>query len=125
LVEHFTRRLTASYHRPVTLTEGALRRVQEYSWPGNVRQLYTVLENAVQLSSDIIEAGDLCLVDDACGEGQGPLDLNLEHLEAWAIRLALKRSKCNITKASQLLGIHRDTLLQKMRRYGIDKNEIT
>jgi DNA-binding NtrC family response regulator len=47
--------------------------------------------------------------------------LNLEELEAWAIRQALSATGNNVTRAARMLGIVRDTLANKMRRYEIEK----
>src|SRR6185312_4478970 len=47
LVEHFLGRLAIEYRRRLTLSEPALHRLQTYTWPGNVRQLRSVLETAV------------------------------------------------------------------------------
>ncbi|MGL4552334.1 MAG: helix-turn-helix domain-containing protein, partial [Gemmataceae bacterium] len=52
-------------------------------------------------------------------EEDGPPGLNLEQLEQWAIRRALARTGGNQVKAAALLGIHRETLGLKMKKYGI------
>jgi Nif-specific regulatory protein len=123
LVNHFLARLYVEYKRRVTLTEAALNRLQTYCWPGNVRQLRSVLDTAVAMSeSGVIHAGDLHLVDDLnVPQGDGPASLNLEDLEMWAIRRALGQTNANNTHAARLLGIHRDTLIAKLKKYGIDR----
>jgi DNA-binding NtrC family response regulator len=45
--------------------------------------------------------------------------LNLEELEAWAIRLALDSTHGNVSAAADILGIHRDTLANKVKKYQI------
>jgi DNA-binding NtrC family response regulator len=50
-----------------------------------------------------------------------PVSLNLEELEAWAIGQALRRTEGNQAQAARLLGIVRETLSCKMKKYGIDK----
>jgi len=122
LVEHFLGRLSVEYRRPVKLTEASLRRLQEYSWPGNVRQLRSVLENALAMSAgDTIDADDLPLGPGRRKQTEGQPKLNLEELEADAIRQALRQTEGNKAQAARLLGIHRDTLMQKLRKYGIEK----
>jgi two-component system, NtrC family, response regulator AtoC len=54
---------------------------------------------------------------------EGPASVNLEELEAWAIREAVKRTGGNNTKAADMLGINRDTLIRKMKKYGINRKE--
>jgi two-component system response regulator HydG len=126
LVEHFLARLTVEYRRRVRLSASALERLQTYTWPGNVRQLRSVLETAVAMTEgDTIHAGDLGLMDElGRREDQGgdqPTSLNLEELEAWAIRQALAQTQGNNSQAARLLGIHRDTLLNKLKKYRIEK----
>jgi Nif-specific regulatory protein len=122
LVDHFLRKLTVEYRRPVQLTEAALRRLCDYSWPGNVRQLRSVLETTVAMSDGgVIDADDLPLGPDRRREVAGLPTLNLDDLEAEAVRQALRRTEGNKVQAAKLLGIHRDTLLLKMKKYRIDK----
>ncbi len=49
--------------------------------------------------------------------------MNLADLEAYGIRRALTLTRFNNTAAAQLLGINRDTLIQKVKRYGIVREE--
>jgi Nif-specific regulatory protein len=124
LVQYFLKKLTVEWGRQIKLSPAALERLQEYSWPGNVRQLRSVLENAVALSeTDMIEPEDLLL-----SSAPNPLEppgLNLEELECWAVRQALHRTGGNISQAARILGIVRDTLASKMKKYGIKKGELT
>jgi len=122
LVEHFLAKLAVEYRRPVRLTPEAMERLRQYPWPGNVRQLRSVLEHAVAMSDGAtIDAGDLHLFTDALSSTEGP-SLNLKELEAWAIRQALKRTHGTVSQAAKMLGIHRDTLAAKMKEYKIEKN---
>jgi DNA-binding NtrC family response regulator len=122
LVQHFLRKLVVEYRRPVRLTEAALERLRGYSWPGNVRQLRSVLETAVAMSeSDTIDAADLPLGPDRLEADEGLPTLNLEALECDAVRQALRRTDGNKAQAARLLGIHRDTLQMKLKKYGIDR----
>jgi two-component system, NtrC family, response regulator HydG len=122
LVHYFLKKLAVEWDRQVHLTPAALERLQEYSWPGNVRQLRSVLENAVALSeTDAIEPADLVL---ASGPSSAePPSLDLEELESWAVRQALRRTGGNISQAARMLGIVRDTLASKMKKYGIKREE--
>lgn len=126
LVEHFLRKLANNYHRCPLPTSEALTRLQEYPWPGNVRQLWTVLEYAVaHCESDRLEVLDLPLPEPpaAAVPVNEESDLNLKQMEGRAIREALHRSRGVLKEAARILGIHRDTLVTKMRTYGIDKHE--
>jgi len=128
LAEHFLARLAVEYRRTVKLSAEAMTLLQDYPWPGNVRQLRTVLECAVAMSEGpVIKGDDLHLVTEGSlsgvsgGFGGEVPSLNLEQLEAWAIRQALARTEGTISQAARLLGIHRDTLVAKMGKYGIEK----
>jgi len=130
LVDYFLERLAHESGREVKLGERALDRLQKFLWPGNVRQLRSVLESAVLLSDkSLLEPGDLPLP--VAGPVHGttvaaePQSLNLEDVEAWAIRLALARTAGNRARAAQMLGIVRDTLTGKMKKYGINKPDRT
>ena len=126
LVRHFLAHLSNEYRKRITLSEAALERLQTSSWPGNVRQLRSALEAAVALAADrgTIHAGDLHLADDLGAiVPDRPTSLNLEELEAWAIRHALAQTNNNNTHAARVLGIHRDTLIKKLKKYGIEREE--
>jgi Nif-specific regulatory protein len=130
LVHHFLRRLSGEYRRRVGLTPAALERLQACSWPGNVRQLRAVLENAVATTdTEMLDVHDLRLPD-AGAAGSRPDDglaqlptLNLEQLEIEAIRQAVRQTRNNVTAAAEVLGIHRDTLGLKMKKYGIRRKD--
>jgi len=120
LIRHFLRKLSVSSHRPLRISDEALKRLREYSWPGNVRQLWAVLEYAVYQSDDnVLGVADLPPLPEG---GNEEADLNLEHLEERAIKAALRRTGGVVMQAARLLGIHRDTLASKMKEYKIEKN---
>jgi two-component system response regulator HydG len=126
LVDYFLAQLSREYRRLMTVTPAALARLRGYHWPGNVRQLRAVLENAVALSdSATLDAADLNLPDDGPSRLPSPPGLNLEDLEAWAIRLALESTSGNVSAAAEVLGIHRDTLANKLKKYQIPRNRET
>jgi Nif-specific regulatory protein len=122
LVDHFLLQLEAEYHRQVRLSEKALARLREYHWPGNVRQLRSVLEYAVAMTeNELVDVDDLRLATERPSTSDGMPGLNLENLEAWAIRQALRQTHSNLSQTARLLGIHRDTLSLKLKKYDIDK----
>ncbi|HEV3235610.1 MAG TPA: sigma 54-interacting transcriptional regulator [Gemmataceae bacterium] len=122
LVKHFLSKLSNEYRRQFQITEAALDLLQSYSWPGNVRQLRSVLEYALNMcEGNIIDVLDLKLSAPSPETGREKLSLNLEELEAWAIGEALKEMRGNLSKAAKILGIHRDTLSMKMKKYGIER----
>jgi DNA-binding NtrC family response regulator len=106
--------------RPKRLSPAALQKLQDFAWPGNVRQLRGVLAKvSVMCDGEVIEESDLGLSD--ASRSDQPDTLNLDKLTAWAIRKALARTKWQRTKTAKLLGITRETLRAKMNRYGIKR----
>jgi Nif-specific regulatory protein len=122
LVEYFLGRLAGECGRQVRLTPAALARLEKYSWPGNVRQLRAVLENAVVMSDgDTIDADSLLLPAPALADC--PPSLNLEEVEAWAIKKALQQTGNNNAQAARVLGIVRETLATKRKKYKIGQDD--
>jgi len=120
LTAYYIECLAIECHRPLRLTDAARQRLQAYSWPGNVRQLWAVLESAVTMSDrSTLDAVDLPLPAEAATGGTP--SLRLDDLESWAIQQALRQTKGNVTQAARLLGVVRDTLTAKMKRKGIDR----
>ncbi len=126
LVDFFLRH-TGSVARAVS--ESAMQSLLHYDWPGNVRQLRHVLENACIMSSaDILDVDDLQLPKGAHavaiperGEDEEDLDLarNVARLERRLIERALQRSKGNRAQAARLLGIRRALLYARMKELGL------
>jgi two-component system, NtrC family, response regulator HydG len=118
LVQYFLDKFSAEHRRQYRITPAAVERLQKHPWPGNVRQLRTVLESAAVMATvELLDVGDLRL-DHEVGDGSD-LPIDLDQLEAWAVRKALKRVNGNKTKAAQLLGIGRDALYSKIEKYGL------
>lgn len=107
-----------------TLSAEALERLVNWSWPGNVRELANVIEaSAIRTGGKRIGVHDLPsgmssparLLDFAAAE-----EWTLERLEREYIARTLERTGGNYSRAAAVLGIHRKTLLEKRRRYGLD-----
>ena len=92
--------------------------LQNYSWPGNLRQMKNVVKRATLLAS-----GDLIGIKDLCDEllntphEESPLTLHSEKDEMQRILNALKQTNNNKSKAAIILGIDRKTLYNKMKLY--------
>ncbi|GHU22341.1 acetoacetate metabolism regulatory protein AtoC [Spirochaetia bacterium] len=99
-----------------TLDPSALKKLEAYSFPGNIRELENILERAfLYCEGTIIRAdvlGDLVLQNAAEPDGS-----SLETIEKNAIRNALDQCKGNRTKAAEMLGISRKTILNKIKAY--------
>ncbi len=133
LLAHFIRVFSQENGVPVlTVEPGALRTLQGYAWPGNIRELRNFCENAVVLR----RGGDLTEYDlepKFRGEGPGPLDsapaapaaaslaaagsLSIEENEKRLLREALLKARGNRTKAAELMGVSRRTLHRKIAQW--------
>jgi Nif-specific regulatory protein len=124
LARYFVARLAADHGRDVELSDAAIARLKGFSWPGNVRQLRSVLARAVILGEgDSIDADDIDLPCQPAHDSSRPASLKLDDLEAWAIGKALKQTSWNQTEAAAVLGVNRDTLRAKIKKYGIEREE--
>ena len=112
--------------------DDAMRLLQGYAWPGNVRQLENVIERAVILTKNAtIAIEDLpdnvrSLADAQGGDGDGrilPLKTALERPEREIILRALRTFGGSRHATADALGINRTTLYKKMKRYSIEMAE--
>ena len=138
LAEHFLRALPGS---PRLSPSGAAL-LQSQPWPGNVRELRNAVLRAAALArSPVIEAADLSFLSaappvlapwpvaevpaaDAPAADALTLPAAVAGLEADMIRQALAASGGNRTEAARRLGIHRQLLWEKMKRYGLDDPQV-
>jgi transcriptional regulator with PAS, ATPase and Fis domain len=100
----------------------AERLMAGYAWPGNVRELRNAIERAALVEeTDRITAASLPIrtpedLVTAAARGQW----TLEELESHYIREILTQTRANYSRAAQILGINRKTLLEKRKKYGLD-----
>jgi DNA-binding NtrC family response regulator len=126
------RRLTADLAgrhglAPPRYTATATKALDRYPWPGNVRELRNFCERMVVLfAGREVEASNLPAEIRAPGLPGGSHfrlpthGLDLGHLEQDMIRQALARTGGNRSRAARLLGLSRDTLIYRMRKYAIE-----
>ena len=127
LVRLFLDRLADEDRRIQHVAPAAMRRLEEYTWSGNVRELQNVMEYAFAMGEGpVLKEGEL----PPELRGEAPLDelaVNVpESIEAGAasseerrIRLALERASGHRERAARILGISRSTLWRRMRALGI------
>jgi DNA-binding NtrC family response regulator len=137
LAETFVQRHVATNKLgPRRFTPKALRVLEQYDWPGNVRQLSHVIERAVTLSTgEWIEAEELGLEEmpplaphataPRTARAQPVLDLppdepfNLDAVTRHVLVMALEKTRGHKGQAADLLGVHPRTLTRMMRRFAI------
>ena len=143
LVHHFLQRYGKEYERPrLRITDGALKCLLLYEWPGNVRQLANEVRRIVALADDDAVIGPEYLSQQVLAAGLSlaqsvattadteepecrvridqPLSGAIEQLERVMIHQALEASEGKMNTAARLLGVSRKGLFLKRRRLGID-----
>jgi transcriptional regulator with GAF, ATPase, and Fis domain len=135
LAQFFLNRLTGKLPRIPTLAVDAVDRLLTYAWPGNVRELEHVVTAAATLAQGMeLHAADLRLprpsaADDEESDFAAWMDLPLTEakdklvasFEQTRIVAALEKHQGNISAAARDLGIHRQSLQQKMAQFGIKR----
>ncbi|MBE0576136.1 MAG: sigma-54-dependent Fis family transcriptional regulator [Desulfuromonadales bacterium] len=131
LAKHFLRKICIDMRRPVLeITPEAVRALETYEWPGNVREMENVIERAVALTdSEIIDRQDLPSQIGGVSQenshfptlripGDG-IDLaeTIALIEKTLIKQAMEKSSNVKARAASLLNINRTTLVEKIKRY--------
>ena len=146
LAEHLSARLEREGRDGVRLSPGALEVLRRYDWPGNVRELANLVERlSILVPNGVAELADLPhrVLDRVgiapiaqapteatesaalAGLPEGGLDLRdyLGQLEVSFIRQALEEAGGIVAHAAERLRMRRTTLVEKMRKYGIQRSD--
>jgi DNA-binding NtrC family response regulator len=121
LAGEFLRRFGVKYGKPApAIDAGAEEALFLYPWPGNVRELSHVMERAVLWNRGAtLAAGDLGLPAVAPSESEKDGTGDLAQWERSIIERAMKEAGGNQTRAAQRLGITRDTLRYRLKKFGL------
>ena len=120
LANFFLRQHSRHYGKKVAgFDESAMAALQDYSWPGNIRELNHVTERAILMAQgETVEAPDLGLKRER--EGSRRLEeMSLEEVESFLIRKALARFGGNVNQAADALGLSRSALYRRLQKYGL------
>ncbi len=126
LANRFVEEFRAQAGKPeLSLSDEALECLESYSWPGNVRELRNAIERVVLLEDcDVIRPEHLSQKlrgSSLLGRARGLMDRNprpLAEVEREHIFRVLEETEGNRTRAAEILGITRQTLLNKLKMYG-------
>ncbi len=121
LAEYFLKRFTIKYNRPaIKFKHSVYDKLIHYKWLGNVRELMHAVEKAVILSSkDILTEHDFILDSYRKPPDNPDWPLRFKDIEKQAIIRALENNNQSIVGASRELGLTRQTLFNKCKKYGI------
>jgi Nif-specific regulatory protein len=120
--------------RARSISHRAIQQLMAYHWPGNVRELENNVASAVSRNREVLFSWDFeCQrssdtagwgrLRDSAGEAKQPVVRTMDEIEKQHILEALEATRGNITRSAELLGYKsRQTMLNKMARYGIPRN---
>ncbi|ALP54114.1 PEP-CTERM-box response regulator transcription factor [Candidatus Tenderia electrophaga] len=102
-------------------TEDGTLAVENYRWPGNVREMENKLKRAVIMAEGNCINAEALELDEVADEGSMPLNLRAvrERAERGAIARAINMFDNNISQAAEALGVSRPTLYDLMNKYGL------
>lgn len=120
LTYHFIKFYCEKYGIPVKkISPQALEKLADHAWPGNVRELQHSIEKAVILSdNNILGPSDFQLQINNAGS-TGNNNMTLEEMEKWLISGTITKYDNNLSVVASKLGITRQTLYNKIKKYGI------
>jgi PAS domain S-box-containing protein len=131
LAQHFIQVYNVKFKRNIQgISHTAAAALMSHPWPGNVRELRNVVERAMVLEeSERIQSSSLYIASNGCGLGrastqqaeapEAPFQASLAEAEKNLVMKALQKASGNQTRAAVLLGITRDTLRYKMKKFNL------
>ncbi len=120
LAEFFLKKFASKYDKHGLKINGAAReKLLKYQWPGNIRELQHTIEKAVILSdTSVLKPEDFFLRPVSSGKFDEQLS-TLEEMEKRMVLSAIDKHAGNMSLAADQLGITRQTLYNKLKKYGI------
>ena len=117
----FAARFGQRYGRPdIRLTEAAGQKLRQYPWKGNIRELEHAVERAVIIADGPeLTDRDFSLQQSSLPSEDKPAVTTLEEMEIQMIRQAVEACAGNLSAVAARLGISRQTLYNKMKKYGL------
>ena len=119
LIQHFLRVKSATLTKPIpALAPDLMTRLLKYSWPGNIRELENKIEKAVLFDGELPDY-ELQVVEDRTSDTTVRKLTTMAELERDAIVFAIGNLNGNMSQVAKSLGIGRNTLYLKMKKYQI------
>ena len=124
LVSYYVDRYNREFRKKVRgLTPEAMKLLEQYQWPGNIRELKNAIERAMLLMDrQRLEPDDFTTLTRSVAATSfklPPEGLDLEEVERQLLTQALERANGNQTQAAQLLGINRDQVRYRIEKFGL------
>lgn len=120
LADFFLKKYASKYNKPsLKINQQAQDKLMKYAWPGNIRELQHTIEKAVILSEGtILKAEDFFMRPTVAGRSHDN-ETTLEDMEKRMISQAIDKNNGNLSAAAEQLGITRQTLYNKSKKYGL------
>jgi DNA-binding NtrC family response regulator len=121
LAEYLLARMATVHGRPdATLNEPARKALAAHDWPGNVRELKNAIERALVFANKpTLGPEDFPENIRTASASAAEQLFSLDKIEQEAITATLEATRYKITRAAEILGISRKTLLDKRKKYGL------
>ncbi|MGB8582577.1 MAG: sigma-54 dependent transcriptional regulator [Candidatus Sulfotelmatobacter sp.] len=125
LERHFVEKFAAQYEKPIAgITRRAQSRMATYPWPGNIRELESVIGNACMMTDGkFLDIADLPLRIQTQSREQSPTDealFSLEEISRRHVMRVLERVGGNKARAAEILGVGRATIYQLLSRMKLE-----
>lgn len=123
LAEHFLQLFSRKYHRPCpSLSKPALNKLQQYAWPGNIRELSHLMERLLfTCKKSEISANEIFLNElQQSGESFDDCQLTLDEVEKRTLIRRIKYHQGNATATAKSLGLSRSGYYRRLSKYELD-----
>jgi DNA-binding NtrC family response regulator len=135
LIEHFARQVCAQNGwKPLRFAPEAISALEQYAWPGNIRELRNVVERLLLLAEGQVDrvAVELALPNAKRVAGgaasafssQGPLSERVARFERETVLAELERNHHHVTNTAKALGLERSHLYKKCQQLAIDLRQV-
>lgn len=120
LAQFFLSKYSGKYNKPeLSFSPETIEKLKQYNWPGNIRELQHAIEKAVILSSDarLLPSDFIFRKEDQMSNVLS--GGTIEEMECMLIGKAIKKHEGNMTAVAGELGVTRQTLYNKIKKYGL------
>ncbi|MEQ9305741.1 MAG: sigma-54 dependent transcriptional regulator [Marinoscillum sp.] len=123
LAEHFMQMYNTKYRKSISsIASSTIKKLQKYSWPGNIRELQHAIERAIIMSdTNTLQPDDFFFLAQK-PENNTSVEADnfkLDEVEKNVIQRAINKNNGNISKAAKELGLTRASLYRRLEKYGL------
>jgi DNA-binding NtrC family response regulator len=120
LADFFLRMYISKYNKPnLKINQQAQDKLLKYSWPGNIRELQHTIEKAVIMSENNVLKPEDFFMRSTLSTVNITNELTLEEMEKRMISVSIDKNYGNLSAVAEQLGITRQTLYNKIKKFGL------